>query len=180
MQKEVWKHIVVADGYEVSDQGRVRSYWARWVGGMRGEFHRISTPTIIKSYPTPYGHLRCHVGKGSQRQIKSVHRLVLEAFVGACPKGHCACHCDGDPANNILSNLRWDTFSNNTMDAVRHGTHRAHRGEKQKHSVLTASLVRRIRQSKGYISQQKWAAFIGCGRQTVQHAQNYESWRHVE
>lgn len=51
-----------------------------------------------------------------------VHRLVLEAFVGPCPDGMEACHGDGDPDNNRLTNLRWDTRSANQMDSVRHGT----------------------------------------------------------
>jgi hypothetical protein len=51
-----------------------------------------------------------------------VHRLVLEAFVGVCPRGYVGCHSDGDPENNRLSNLRWDSQKNNVADQVRHGT----------------------------------------------------------
>jgi len=32
------------------------------------------------------------------------------------------CHSDGNPSNNRLSNLRWDTRSANYDDARRHGT----------------------------------------------------------
>lgn len=53
--------------------------------------------------------------------MKLVHRLVLEAFVGPCPSGCEGCHYDGNPANNIVSNLRWDTTKNNCLDKRRHG-----------------------------------------------------------
>ena len=33
------------------------------------------------------------------------------------------CHNDGDFENNRLSNLRWGTKSENTLDSVKHGTH---------------------------------------------------------
>jgi hypothetical protein len=58
--------------------------------------------------------------KGKGRRI---HRLVLQAFVGPCPAGQECCHGDGDPSNNVLSNLRWGTRSDNRRDSVGHGTH---------------------------------------------------------
>lgn len=33
------------------------------------------------------------------------------------------CHNDGNPSNNIVENLRWDTHSGNMMDRTLHGTH---------------------------------------------------------
>ena len=51
-----------------------------------------------------------------------VHRLVLETFVGPCPDGMVACHNNGDPADNRMENLRWDTSKANSKDAVVHGT----------------------------------------------------------
>jgi hypothetical protein len=50
-----------------------------------------------------------------------VHRLVLEAFVCPCPEGRECCHNDGDPANNALTNLRWNTRKANIEDSRRHG-----------------------------------------------------------
>jgi hypothetical protein len=43
------------------------------------------------------------------------------------------CHYDGDPANNRVGNLRWDTRSSNNLDAVRHGTHWAAKKTHCKH-----------------------------------------------
>lgn len=54
----------------------------------------------------------------------AVHVLVLEEFVGLCPPGMESCHGDGDTQNNWLTNLRWDTPTNNNADKIKHGRHR--------------------------------------------------------
>lgn len=68
---------------------------------------------------TPNGKLTC----------RYVHRLVLEAFVGKCPKGMWARHFpDRDTSNNRLDNLSWATAAQNHADKKVHGTQP--RGEK--------------------------------------------------
>jgi hypothetical protein len=52
-----------------------------------------------------------------------VHNLVLEAFCGPRPEGYVACHNNGDPHDNRVENLRWDTYSSNNRDLVKHNTH---------------------------------------------------------
>lgn len=63
----------------------------------------------------------------SKRSV-SVHRLVLEAFVGACPPGCETRHLDGNSINNRLENLAYGTHAENYRDAVAHGTHKNIRG----------------------------------------------------
>ena len=53
-----------------------------------------------------------------------VHQLVLLAFVGPMPEGQLTRHLDGNPQNNVLSNLRYGTALENSQDAVRHGRKR--------------------------------------------------------
>lgn len=57
------------------------------------------------------------------QSFRLVHQLVLEAFIGPRPAGMMACHNDGNPANNRVENLRWDTQSSNIFDAIGQGTH---------------------------------------------------------
>lgn len=59
----------------------------------------------------------------SVRRVRPISSLVLEAFVGLRPPGLQTCHNDGDSTNDHLSNLRWDTPSENMWDKTRHGTH---------------------------------------------------------
>jgi hypothetical protein len=107
--------------YEVSDQGQVRSL-DRWVVKRNGQRQVIAGR--IKSLPKlKLGYPVVHLAKDGQTTTRTVHTVVLNTFVGPRPAGHVACHNDGDPSNNRLANLRWDTQSNNLLDAIRHGTH---------------------------------------------------------
>lgn len=108
MSTELWRPILGVEGYEVSNQGNVRSLSGRSV-----KAHKVSK----------YGHLQVSFYVDKKRIPRYVHRLVLEAFVGPCPDGLQCCHNDGDATNNRLENLRWDTPSSNMYDKVRHGTH---------------------------------------------------------
>jgi NUMOD4 motif/HNH endonuclease len=113
---ERWKPVVGYEGYyEVSDLGRVRSLRHRW--GPR------PVPLVLKPQSRPSGHLHVSLyGYSKNGSTQAIHHLVLEAFVSPCPEGFEGCHGDGDPANNALGNLRWDTRSANVQDALRHGT----------------------------------------------------------
>jgi hypothetical protein len=105
---EIWKLVPEYDGkYEVSDQGRVRS------------FQRYPQGRILRPGRMPSGHLSVALGRGNSQ---CVHKLVLLAFVGAAPDKHECRHLNGDPADNRLENLCWGTRSENINDAVRHGT----------------------------------------------------------
>ena len=101
--------------YEVSADGRIRSLWFR---NGKVTFLR-SAPLIMKQNGNWSGHMSVQVGGG--RRV-AVHRMVLEAFVGPPPANAEACHCNGNPADNRVSNLRWDTKLENERDKLRHGT----------------------------------------------------------
>ena len=77
---------------------------------------------------------------------RRIHRLVLETFIGPCPNGMEACHNNGNKADHHLRNLRWDFLRNNTLDAIKHGTHVNNRGEKCGAAKLIKLLVARVRQ----------------------------------
>jgi hypothetical protein len=119
---EQWKPIPGFEGvYEVSSLGTVRSL-DRQVWSARGFWMRVRGRILaLSSLPT--GHLHVTLKHGGRSENRQVHRLVLEAFAGPCPEGMEACHGDGDPTNNALSNLRWDSRSANVRDAVLHGAH---------------------------------------------------------
>lgn len=56
---------------------------------------------------------------GTKPACLDLGRIVLLAFVGPPPPGTECCHGDGDPTNNRIGNLRWDTSSANRLDLVR-------------------------------------------------------------
>lgn len=120
--------------YEVTDTGVVYS--------LHGGARRALRPRVGHR-----GHLRVALQRNGIRRDVGVHRLVLLAFVGPCPRGHMCCHFDGNPANNVLANLRWDTPKGNMRDAERHGT--APRGEHHPGARLSRQDVRMIRVKAG-------------------------------
>jgi hypothetical protein len=123
---ERWRPFRDYVGYEISDWGRVRSFWGG--AGQKGQGQRglMATPKLIGGHVATSGHLGValyHPGSRKADRFK-VHTLVLEAFTGPCPPGLECCHGDGNPANNRLGNLRWDTPSENQRDTLRHGRHK--------------------------------------------------------
>lgn len=120
---EEWRPVPGWEGiYEVSDHGRVRSL-PRVV--IRSDGRKMPVKGgALHSFLDVDGYPRVNLRKVGTIVQYPIHRLVLLAFVGECPPGMQVLHGDGNPANNIISNLRYGSPSENNLDAVRHGTHR--------------------------------------------------------
>jgi len=116
-----WRRVIGYENlYEVSDQGEIRSLDRTFWHSITGEFVRRGKPVRQRVEDC---RNRVRLTKNGVVRNVSVHRIVLEAFVGPCPPGMEGCHNDGNPRNNVLTNLRWDTRSENQRDSIRHGTH---------------------------------------------------------
>ncbi len=102
-------------GYYATEDGRIWSNAKAGSGGHAGRW--------LKAVVSWDGHLRIVLYRNGERHRKLVHRLILETFIGPCPVGMETCHNNGNPSDNRVENLRWDTHSNNNRDAVKHGTH---------------------------------------------------------
>lgn len=168
MVDERWMEIDGFNGrYQVSDLGRVRSnYGDRW---------RVLSAWLSKGYP------QVHLSIGGKTYARCVHCLVLEAFVGPRPgSDYDACHNDGNPENNRLSNLRWDTRSGNFLDKRRHGT--AGRSESSRAAVskLNPSAVVEILQylERG-VSQYALASLYGVHQSTISGIKRGRSWKDI-
>jgi hypothetical protein len=107
--QEEWLPVV---GYErtyaVSSEGRVK----RTARGKRTRIGLIREPTLQSN-----GYLAMTMTQDARKGVKSVHRMVLEAFVGPCPPGKEANHKDGIKTNNRISNLEWITHGENIRHA---------------------------------------------------------------
>ncbi|QXN74668.1 HNH endonuclease [Mycobacterium phage JeTaime] len=127
---ERWLPIEGYEGcYEVSDQGRVRSLERLNARGARVR-ERILTPMLCGR--PKYHMVALH--RDGVRNVRKVHHLVLEAFVG--PRlGDVLCRHKNDiPTDNRLSNLAWGTGSENQHDSVRNGRHAQSRKVKCRNS----------------------------------------------
>jgi hypothetical protein len=140
---EQWKAVPGFPGRFVSNFGRVKSDHR---GLLKGHtITRNGKPRCVTVLFTERG----------RQHTRSVHRLVLEAFVGPCPPGMEGCHNNGDGSDNRLENLRWDTHAANMQDAIRHGTFvrplgfkakpSIRRGEANNKTVITETQARDIK-----------------------------------
>ena len=173
---ETWKPIPGYSMYEVSNHGQVRSWY-------NNKWGRGDKPIILKTPPGKGGYPEVGLSKDGRRRTFDVHVLVLLAFIGPRPANMECCHGDGNPANNSLLNLRWDTRSANVKDAVGHGTHFAPglRGEAHSQAKLVEAQVIEIRQryaQKG-ITQTELGARFGVGQDTVSLIVNNKTWVHI-
>lgn len=108
--------------YRVGSDG---SAWSRRMSSSRGNkprWKRLSPAVGIDSGHQFIGLQGYHGGQKAWRV--TVHRLVLEAFIGPRPPGMYGCHNNGNPTDNRLRNLRWATPRENVADMHRHGTSR--------------------------------------------------------
>lgn len=118
---EQWRDIPGYEGYyQVSNNGRVRSLDRTYIDRYGRQQKFRGKLRAQRKRPDGYKAVTLYSAK-SGSSTKFVHRLVLEAFVGPCPEGMEACHWDDVKGNNHLSNLRWDSFSNNQNDMLRNG-----------------------------------------------------------
>lgn len=121
---EKWLPVADYPGYEVSDQGRVRSLdregRSRW-GTPRIFKGRMLTQVKAGGTAT-HRYRACTLYRDAKPRQVTIHILVLETFVGPRPaKGMHGCHRDDDPNNNCLKNLYWGTPAQNARDAVDNG-----------------------------------------------------------
>ena len=92
------------------------------------------------------GRVIAHLSQNNLHKSFFVHCLVLRTFIGPCPEGMEGCHNNGNPSDNRLSNLRWDSHKNNQQDMVTHGK-ASFRGASNPRTQLTPEDIRNIRQA---------------------------------
>lgn len=98
---ETWKPIEGFPKYQVSTQGRIKNI----------ESGRIFTGTRDAF---GYVHVRLINPQGAYT-LRKIHRLVAEAFLPNPEGKPIIDHIDENKTNNSLDNLRWVTYSENTV-----------------------------------------------------------------
>jgi hypothetical protein len=143
--------------YLVSDEGRVR--------GARGK--------ILKLTRKDSGHLQFQAGRSV-----GVHRAVALVFLGTRPEGMEVCHNDGNPENNRVANLRYDTSTANKADMVEHGTRL--QGEYVGTHKLTEADVREIRRLQGQVDGPTLGLRYGVSKTQIYTIWSRKAWKHIE
>ena len=178
IHSEIWKAILGYPGYEVSDHGRVRSFLqkVRKTRGYGSDWVPMDTPQRILKQAKHHSGRRAVVLHGKWIYV---HRLVLLAFKGPCPKGMEACHRNDCTEDNQLENLRWDTKKANGEDRVRNG--KGVKGININTAKLTEFNVKQIRRlhSQGYTYSNLGRIFL-VTLQNIRSIIRRETWKHVD
>lgn len=117
-----YREIAGFPGYYVGDDGSVWSVHNKFGRHFTG-YRRLKTARHGGGYRVAVLRAAANQKRGGKGSSLYVHRLVLEAFVGACPPDmQCCRHLDGNPGNNRLENLAWGTHKENAQDARDHMT----------------------------------------------------------
>jgi hypothetical protein len=128
-------------GYRVGSDGTV---WTAWKYNGHQPRKLSEDFRLLKPGHQTFGYPAVGLYRQGKCVRRTVHALVLEAFVGPAPQGMEARHYpDRDPENCRLDNLQWATHRTNIGDRVEHGT--APRGTKNGLAKVTESDVLRIR-----------------------------------
>lgn len=121
-----YKPVAGFPNYRVGDDGSVES--RKRLGWKR-----------LKPSLNHKGYERVTIGG----RMVSVHKIVLMAFRGECPDGMETCHENGNPSDNRLINLRWDTKKANCRDRALHC--KTATGERNGQAKLNENSVAEIR-----------------------------------
>ena len=125
---EIWKDISDYPGYQVSNLGKVRSFWEkRKKKGVHGGTYRefSNTPHILPESDDGNGYMKVYLNNGSgKKTCKKVHRLVAEAFIPHSEDADTVDHIRPGQLgklDNSVSNLRWISRRENIQKAYRDG-----------------------------------------------------------
>jgi len=155
--EEVWKDIPGYEGrYQASTEGRIKvlgHYETHYNHRLGHEVTTFRKERILRPGRfNKYGHVS--VVLGWKTPGKPVHRIIALTFLGPCPKGLVVCHNNGNPTDNRLENLRYDTLAENAADIYRQ------HGKKYKLSVKDVFEIRRLL-DEGELNQSEIARLYG-------------------
>lgn len=115
---EIWKDIVGYEGlYQVSNLGRVKSL------PKTDRFGRLYPEKMKAQVNNGSGYLVVNLKHNGKQQMRTVHRLVAEAFIDNPLNCSDINHMDGNKQNNKVDNLEFCTRSFNMLHAVKLGLH---------------------------------------------------------
>ena len=133
---------------------------------------------VLRNRTTKKGYLKGELHRNGSTCCIGIHRLVLMAFVGPCPKGMECRHLNGIPSDNRLENLAWGTRSRNALDRIKHGNMAF--GELHRNAKLTVFVVceaRRLAAEGVCLSEISRRLSKHCN--TLKYAIEGETWKHV-
>lgn len=169
MIAEIWKDV---DGYEniysVSNLGRIKR-----------TFNPTTQDGILKPNLSSNGYLRVGLCKNGIVKESMIHKLVAVAFHGQQPFLNAQVrHLDDNKNNNIATNIKWGTRSDNMKDRVRNGI--SNQGNRNGMSKLRACCIKEIKilLFRG-VPKGKIAEMFNVSRTTIVSIHTKNVWKHL-
>lgn len=117
LEGEEWRDVVGYEGlYMISSLGRIVSI-ERTILQKNG-IQRILKQTILKKGMSKGGYETALLHNTHTRKLLLIHRLVAIAFIPNLDNKPCVDHIDRNRSNNVVSNLRWCTYSENMKNPL--------------------------------------------------------------
>ena len=163
-----WRAIPGFDGYEVSNDGQVKSL-------------KFKKERIMRIGIWGKGYLSISLRVNGKYQRAYVHRLVASAFIGPSSMG--VNHIDGDRRNNLVHNLEYCTQGDN----VRHARDVLGRqiggrspGERNGNAKITDEQSVEIRELIDHgLPNREIALQLRVSHQTVSKIRHARAWTHT-
>ena len=166
MIPEIWVKCEDNPIYEVSSHGRVRSTDHVTVVNIRKHGpHKRNRKGQLLNHRKQAGDYR-FISFGHKNK-QYVHRLVAKAFVGNPDNLPFVNHLDGNPANNLPSNLRWTDMSGNMQHAYNIGLNKRGTESKRSKVDLTTALKIRTDYARGDATYANLAQKYGVGTHII-------------
>lgn len=127
-----------------------------------------------------YGYKVVGLWENGKQSTYTVHRLVALAFIPNPDNKPCVNHIDGDKGNNLVSNLEWCTYSENTLHALENKLKIPEQGEDVHNASITNDQAHEI--CKLLIEGFRYKDIsekIGTTKEVVSFISLGRTWRHV-
>ena len=175
--EEKWKIIKIDNEntqYLVSNHGNVRKI--------------TSDSNMVLSY-SHKNYIRINLSINGKQTVKTVHRLVAEAFIpipqkyikkGYTIKDLTVNHKDGVKSHNVVTNLEWNTIKENTIHAFDNGLANTSIGEKSHLAKMSNEQAIKCCEllEQGYRTSEI-ANIVGVTKKSVQKIKDGESWKRL-
>ena len=175
MPTEEWKPVNGYEGvYEISNLGRLKR-----VGKAPGARVGHILATVLDGH----GYAKNVLYRDGIGHPFSIHALVAAAFIGPRPEGYDINHLDGNPLNNVVTNLEYATRSDNNIHSYRilHRTHEGMKGSRNGGAKLAENQVRKIHRlfATGRYTQSELGRMFNVTHSTVHQIVHGRAWKHL-
>ncbi len=150
--KEIFKIIPGFSDYQISNYGRIKSLL-------------YNKELILKPSINGSGHYSVCLSKNGIIITQQIAYWLLLTFVESCPKGKEVSHLNGNPLDNRLENLKWETHKENMYRKIK----------------LTEKNVIQIRKLlKQGFTQTKIAMKFNVSQSTIYRIKDNITWTHIQ